>query len=165
MKRSIKMPQKARYPKCPICRNPTQSHNYRTSNRNLRRHPICYQCRKSNFDAVGVMYPKSAANRKEPFLVIKRRKSKCRQLFHGVAKALYSRRKRKSKEVWMAIKKQTLDYVKFPERVASIIGKTFLICGDDYKISNDEAIARIRDLLDEMDETLIERNKNKRLSR
>ncbi len=65
----------------------------------------------------------------------------------------------------MAIKKQTLDYAKFPERVAAIIGKTFLIRGDDWDKSDSQAVLMIRDLLDELDERLIERNKNKRLSR
>lgn len=65
----------------------------------------------------------------------------------------------------MAVKKQTLDYIEFPNRVAAIIGKTFLIRGDDWTKSNDEALSRIRDLLNELDPSLIERNKNKRLSR
>lgn len=65
----------------------------------------------------------------------------------------------------MAIKKQTLDYLKLPERIATVIGKTFLVRGDDWKISNDEAIQRIRDYLNELDPQIIERNKNKRLSR
>lgn len=64
-----------------------------------------------------------------------------------------------------AIKQQAVALRKFPERVAAIIGKTWQVRGDDAELADDEAVQRIRDLLDEMDNTLIERNKNKRLSR
>lgn len=63
------------------------------------------------------------------------------------------------------VKNQAIDYMKFPERVAAILGKTYAVRGDDFKLSDDEALARVRDLLDELDDSLIERNKNKRLSR
>ena len=65
----------------------------------------------------------------------------------------------------MTVKSQANDYLKLPERIAAIVGKTYSVMGDDFKMSDDEAITRIRDLLDELDETLIERNKKKRLSR
>lgn len=63
------------------------------------------------------------------------------------------------------IKKQAADYLKFPERVAAIIGKTYAVRGDDFKLEDDVALTRIRDLLEELDDGIIERNKNKRLSR
>lgn len=63
------------------------------------------------------------------------------------------------------IKKQTVDYLKFPERVAAIIGKTYAVRGDDFKLEDDVALMRIRDLLEELDPAIIDRNKNKRLSR
>ena len=65
----------------------------------------------------------------------------------------------------MSIKYDAANLMKLPERIAAIIGKTYAVMGDDWKISNDEALTRIRDWLDQIDETLIERNKNKRLSR
>lgn len=66
----------------------------------------------------------------------------------------------------MSVKNQARNYLDLPEEIAKIIGKTYSIRGDDPKvIPDDEAIMRIRDLLDELDDTLIERNKNKRLSR
>lgn len=64
----------------------------------------------------------------------------------------------------MAVKKQAADYLKFPERVAAIVGKTYTVMGDDFKMADDEALTRIRDLLDALDDTLIARNKKKRLS-
>lgn len=54
---------------------------------------------------------------------------------------------------------------KFPDRVAAIISKTYAVMGDGAQIADDQANMMIRDLCDELDETLIERNKNKRLSR
>ena len=164
-KRRIKMPQMARYPKCPECREPKKVRDFRTSNRNLKRHQICYQCRKENPKAGKPEKASAGRVRKESFLVFKRRKSKFRKLFFSVSRSLYFQRKRKSKEVWMSVKKQALDYMKFPERIAAIVGKTYAVMGDDFKLSDDEALTRIRDLLDELDDSLVERNKKKRLSR
>lgn len=65
----------------------------------------------------------------------------------------------------MTVKMQAASFMKLPERIASIVGKTYAVMGDDFKLADDEALTRIRDLLDELDSTLIERNKKKRLSR
>ncbi len=65
----------------------------------------------------------------------------------------------------MSVKRQTISYLKLPERIAAILGKTYAVMGDEAKMADDEALTRIRDLLEELDETLIERNKKKRLSR
>lgn len=64
-----------------------------------------------------------------------------------------------------AVENQSMQLIKFPERVAAVIGKTYAVRGDDFTLTDDEANTRIRDLLDELDNKLIERNKNKRLSR
>lgn len=65
----------------------------------------------------------------------------------------------------MTVKMQAASFMKLPERVAAIVGKTYAVMGDDFKLADDEALTRIRDLLDELDPTLIDRNKKKRLSR
>jgi len=54
---------------------------------------------------------------------------------------------------------------RLPDRIAAIVGKTYAEEGDAATLSDDEAIMMIRDLLAELDDTLIERNKRKRLSR
>ena len=54
---------------------------------------------------------------------------------------------------------------KLPERVASIVGKTFAELGDAASLSDDQAVGMIRDLLLELDEQIIEQNRNKRLPR
>jgi hypothetical protein len=53
---------------------------------------------------------------------------------------------------------------KFPERVAAIVAKTYAELGDSAQISDDEAVSRIRDLLNELDENIIERNRKKKLN-
>lgn len=54
---------------------------------------------------------------------------------------------------------------KLPDRVAAIVGKTYSERGDAFELADDQAMGMIRDLLFELDETIIERNKNKRLAR
>ena len=52
-----------------------------------------------------------------------------------------------------------------PDKIAAIIGRTYLVRGDDPKtMPDDEAIIRIRDLIEAIDFRIIERNKNKKLS-
>lgn len=54
--------------------------------------------------------------------------------------------------------------LKLPDRIAAIIGKTFVVRGDDFTLEDDIALSKIRDLIDEIDPTAIKRNKDKRLS-
>jgi len=54
---------------------------------------------------------------------------------------------------------------KFPDRVSAIVGKTFAECGDDHTITDDDALSLIRDLILDLDPSLIERNKRKKLVR
>lgn len=53
--------------------------------------------------------------------------------------------------------------LKLPDRIAAILGKTFVVRGDDFTLEDDVALMRIRDLIDEIDPKAIQRNKNKRL--
>ena len=72
----------------------------------------------------------------------------------------------KGKEVnGLSQEEYTIKVVKLPDRVAAIVGKTCAVMGDAEEISSSEAVVRIVDLLNEIDETLIERNKRKRLQR
>jgi hypothetical protein len=54
---------------------------------------------------------------------------------------------------------------KLPDRIAAIVGKTFTVQGDEASMADDQALAMIRDLLEELDSTVIDRNKDKRLAR
>ena len=60
---------------------------------------------------------------------------------------------------------QATKLVKLPDRVATVIGKTYAVRGDAWEIDDSQALGMIRDLLDEIDETLMDRNKDKRLIR
>jgi hypothetical protein len=52
-----------------------------------------------------------------------------------------------------------------PDRVAAVVGKTYAVMGDEAQMADDQALMMIRDLLEDLDPTVIERNKNKRLNR
>ncbi len=59
---------------------------------------------------------------------------------------------------------------KLPDRIAMIVGKTAVEQGDAWDeekggLCDDTALMKIRDLLNEIDPTLIDRNKGKRLAR
>lgn len=60
---------------------------------------------------------------------------------------------------------QALKMAKLPERIAAIVAKTYTVFGDGAPVADDEALGMIRDLLDELDESLIERSRAKRLAR
>lgn len=160
MKRYVKMPNRARFRKCPVCLEPKQAREYRISNRNPKRDLICWNCRKRAPQAVKNYYG-GAVKIERPVFDTKRFERNLARLA-----AHFAKRAERGTEVNMsATTNQAASYLKFPERVAAILGKTYAVMGDDARMSDDEALTRIRDLLDELDSTLIERNKRKRLSR
>lgn len=55
--------------------------------------------------------------------------------------------------------------LKLFEYIARCVGKTFAVQGDACELSDDEALSRIRDAMEEVDPDIIERNKNKKLNR
>lgn len=65
----------------------------------------------------------------------------------------------------MTADEYAIKVAKLPDRIAAIVGKTYAEQGDTAPLADDEALMQIRDLLNELDETLIPRNKNKKLSR
>lgn len=80
-------------------------------------------------------------------------------------RARAQRRIEKGKEVKWMPEEYAVKVAKLPDRIAAIVGKTFAEMGDAATIADDEGLMKIRDLLLELDDTLIERNKNKRLLR
>lgn len=60
---------------------------------------------------------------------------------------------------------QATKLVKLPDRIAAIVAKTYAVMGDASEMFDDEALIRIRDLLEEVDPKIIERNQGKRLAR
>lgn len=51
---------------------------------------------------------------------------------------------------------------RFPDKVAAIVSKTYAECGDGATLSDDIALIKIRDLLLDLDEGIIDRNKRKK---
>lgn len=145
---------------CPACGDRKIPREFRQSNQNLKRNTICYQCRKSQPKLESSFFgAKTPKQRRE----MRRKNSPFRQRFLTVCRAVHGRKPRKGQR-WVESKMETMKLLKFPERVAAIVGKTFAVRGDDYKLADDEALMRIRDLLEELDPKILERNKNKRLS-
>ena len=69
----------------------------------------------------------------------------------------------RQKEVNWSVDERTKRILKLPEQIATIVAKSFAVRGDDATVSDDQALVRIRDLLEAIDEKIIDRNKNKRL--
>jgi hypothetical protein len=115
----------------------------------------CNPCRKNNREGVRRFFasgkPVAKVNRRE---VIK--------LMREIAR----RRIQKGRvRIHMTTEEYAVKAAKLPDRIAAIVAKTYAVQGDAAQLADDEALMMIRDLLDELDETLIERNKNKRLAR
>jgi hypothetical protein len=92
--------------------------------------------------------------------------AQARPLKNNLLQALMRRRFSKRGEInGMTAEERTVKVAKLPDRIAAIIGKTFAEQGDSATLADDEALMKIRDYLNELDETLIPRNKNKRLSK
>lgn len=51
------------------------------------------------------------------------------------------------------------------DRIAAIIGKTVAVKGDAFELDDAVALVMVMDILNEIDPTLVERNKDKKLSR
>ncbi|HYP29382.1 MAG TPA: hypothetical protein VE262_21910 [Blastocatellia bacterium] len=83
-----------------------------------------------------------------------------RLLTQIVREGLYKR-----KGVIQVPEEAAVKLAKLPERIAVIVGKTYVVKGDGAELADDEALGMICDLLNELDETLIPRNKDKRLAR
>lgn len=76
---------------------------------------------------------------------------------------LKERQEKRKKEVNWMVEEMTRKILKLPDKVAAIVAKTYAVCGDDFKLADDQALVRIRDLLEGIDPEIISRNKNKRL--
>lgn len=142
---------------CPVCAETKAAKEFRQTNRDPRLNIVCWQCRHDDKRAEGALFRRST----------RRHDSVFRRKFWALNKLIKQQlTKKEVKKLGLKeVKHQTVNYLKFPERIAAILGKTYLVRGDDFKLSDDEALARIRDLLEEMDPNIIDRNKNKRLSR
>jgi hypothetical protein len=138
-------PAMARPRICIKCGDRKPAKEFRRSNRDSRLLLDCWNCR----------HPQAG----------RRRNSTFRKQIWAICDVLRGGRRKGKEAKELSIRKQAVDLVKLPERIAAIVGKTYVVMGDDAKLEDDVALMRIRDLLDQLDPKLIERNKNKRLSR
>jgi hypothetical protein len=111
------------------------------------------------------------AKRRQPQLILDRRsgmlirKSDFQLRVMEVLREICRRRNQRRGGMKEMPEEQAVRLRKLPERIASIIGKTYAEQGDACKLADDEAVGMIRDLLLELDPEIIERNKNKKLAR
>ncbi len=147
---------------CPICGVNQTAHGFRTSNRNKKLNPICWQCRHDKPGIEKQIYGKPVKTRKQILQEYDYEKVYQKRLNELGIHLMKIHGKEVSK---MAGKQDAKAYLEFPEEVATIIGKTYSVRGDDFTLEDDLAIARIRDLLNELDDKLIVKFKNKRLSK
>jgi hypothetical protein len=69
---------------------------------------------------------------------------------------------RRGKEVnSMAIEEKTKRHLRLPDAIARVIAQTFVVCGDDAKLSDDVALQQIRDLVEEIDPEIFARIRNR----
>jgi hypothetical protein len=54
---------------------------------------------------------------------------------------------------------------RLPDRIAAIVAKTYAIQVDAWELEDDVALVMIRDLINDIDDTLVERNAKKKLAR
>ncbi len=142
---------------CQTCAETKAAKEFRQTNRDSRLNIVCWQCRHDNRRAESDLWRTPT----------RRRDSIFRRKFWAINALLKTKKTKKEVKNLKTneLKNQSAKYLRLPERVAAIVGKTYAVRGDDFKLGDDEALTRIRDLLDELDATLIARNKNKRLSR
>jgi hypothetical protein len=145
--------------KCPICKSLKPLSNYRTG-KALKFSLVCNHCFSTRWPEVRAFYADTPqveifkrAQRTERALELRRRYYLARNYFYGEG------------VIEMARGDPALQLLKLPERIAAILGKTYAVRGDDATLADDQALMMIRDELDDYDEKIIERNKNKRLTR
>ena len=134
-------PQIHRLRVCPVCRMPKYRDEFRQSNQNRREiNTVCWQCRhddkRSEAKSYGVNF--------------RRHDSIFRKKYHALnrlQRAKLSKKEVKRLSVTKVVEQQSVKLLRFPEKVARILSKTYLLRGDDPKvISDDIALMKIRDL-------------------
>jgi len=127
-------------------------------------HVICERCRGRYWRAVeqasqfGKRYPFFERRNMPPKF---ERGALFTQMFHILSIA-HDRQILRQKEVNWMVKEQTEKMLKLPGRIAAVVGQTYAVCGDDFKLADDEALMRIRDLLDDIDPAIMQRVKKKK---
>lgn len=121
-------------------------------------HVVCGACVKRYNDPAGQIREYGFR-----FRFVERTELSKQQQIYKILLLLKERQEIRQKEVnWMADEMAT-KLLRLPDKIAAIVGKTFAVRGDDADLSDEQALIRIRDLIEEIDEKIIDRNKKKRL--
>jgi hypothetical protein len=138
---------------CSDCGQPTHPAQLRRAGPSL----LCVECERQDREAI-------RQEARQQAIEEERRRQRDKAVLPFLT-ALAERRIQRGKGVKGLAEEHAVMLVKLPERIAAIIGKTYAEMGDSAPLADDTAVGMIRDLLNELDGTIIERNKNKRLSR
>lgn len=76
---------------------------------------------------------------------------------------LQDRQKKQRKEVSWMVDDMTRKLLKLPDQIAAVLGKTYVIRGDDFLLSDDVVLLEMKEILKSIDPDIIERNKDKRV--
>lgn len=169
--------QKASTPRCFICTEAVLYDRFAVGGRFTFRgesHVICERCRGRYHDPVGqasafgdrfrFLEKSEVPMRKELAGLSTMRHAEYSKIF-SILVLLGERHGNQEKEVnLMAVDETTKKILKLPNKVADIVSKTFVAMGDDAKITDDQALMMIRDLLEEIDPNIMTKKKRKRLS-
>jgi hypothetical protein len=151
---------------CLLCRQERNAADFLLAPNGFTFSAFCRVCRQQQPDEVKRIQREFA--RGEQYVDAQRaaefRSSALQAMVYPVLRELAKRRRLKRKEGITLAEDYAKKLARFPDRVAAIVGKTYAVMGDSAPLADDEANMRIVDLCNELDETLIDRNKNKRLS-
>lgn len=144
---------------CPVCgerKAPKEFVPRAGRKRRTGLNPYCNRCRLDNKQGVkGLFYAGRPA--------LKGRGHDATQFLTVLARRRLAKGRRGIQH--MTAEEYATKLAKLPDRVAAVVAKTYAVMGDDFQVADDQALMMIRDYLDELDETVIERNRNKKLSR
>lgn len=152
---------------CLLCKQERNAADFLLARNGFTFSAFCAHCRVNRADEVKRVQRTFARGEEyvDPQRVAEFRQSALEARILPVLQAFARRRINKRKGVRGLAEECAVKLARLPERVAAIVGKTYAVQGDSCELADDEALGRIRDLLLELDEEIIDRNKNKRLSK
>jgi len=156
-----RVPFRERQRRCPVCGEIKLLGDFKVKKRSRVLDMVCAGCRRDNPEAVREFYRPERS-------VLEIHKGAIISFLTALAERRISRGKEAKgmgDEMGHTPSEYAARVAKLPDRIAAIISKTYAEMGEAFTLSDDEANMMIRDLLNELDETLIPRNKKKRLSR
>lgn len=87
-----------------------------------------------------------------------------RDLYQKIYKLLLlasERQETEKKEKSSMVDEMTGKVLRLPGRIAAIVKQTYAVLGDDFKISEDVALEKIRDLLEDIDPAILQKQRKR----